>query len=285
MKKIKAKKSLSEKALLVVVSISQWSGRKIDKKATETANVAHKASQQAGRYHKALLPGAEELSNISALASQARTYFYEQTLPWMNDGSRIISGKNYLRFAGEMQKIKAEFESSVKAFVAAYPKLKAEAVQKLGELYDAEEYPEDISSKFSLEVSFLPLPDVKDFRTEISDAEKKAFIAKMKETELKATQECFNRLHTVVKNAAEKLKKPDAIFRDNLIENIKEMVSLLPMLNVSDSSQLEKIRKEVSELVGEIDVKEIRQDSKKRDVASKALSDIEAKMGAFMGRK
>lgn len=282
-KKIKSP-SLSDKALLVVVNISQWSGRKTDKKASETVSVTHKTSTIAGNYSKKLLPGSVELAMINEIAGRIRKYFHEQTLPWMSDGSRIIASQNYMNFVAGIRKLKADFESAVRDFEAAYPKLKADAVKSLGDLYDPEEYPEDIGSKFAIEVAYLPLPDVKDFRVSISEQERKNFEKKIREVELAAVGDCWERLHKVVKTAADKLANPGTIFRDSLIENIKDIVELLPMLNVTNDSDLEKSRKEVEKLVKEISLDTVREDLRERSNASKKLADIESKMSAFMGR-
>ena len=288
-KKIKTTKNkissggLADKALLISVNISQWTGRKVDKRATDTANTTHKAGDNAGKYHKKLLPGAAELEAVATIASQARKYFYEQTLPWMTDGSRIISGKNYLNFTTEMRRLKGLFDAAVNDLDAAYPRLRKDAAAALGDLYDAEEYPDDIKSKFKLEANFLPLPSIGDFRTEISDNEKRAFVEKMKEVEAAAMRDVWTRLHSVVKAAADKLSQPDAIFRDSLLENITEIVNLMPMLNVSDDSALEKERREVQSLVAGLSADTLRENQGERDKASKALADIESRMGAFMG--
>jgi hypothetical protein len=285
-KKIQPKsKSLSDKALLVSVNISQWAARKIDKKATLTANVAHKADDSAGNYHKKLLPHAAELEAIGTLVSQARKYFYEQTLPWMSDGSRIISSKNYFDFTAQMKKIKSDFDHAVGEFTVAYPKLQKAAESKLGELYDAGEYPhpDEIAEKFKIEVTYLPLPDVKDFRTEISAAEKKEFEKKIKEVETAAMKDCWERLYKVVKTAADRLSQPDAMFRESMISNIAEMVEILPKLNVTDDEDLEKARIEVEKTISGLSADDLRLNRTERERASKALADIEKSMGAFMG--
>lgn len=277
--------SLSTRALLVAVNISQWTGRRIDQKATNTANAAHKANSQAGAYHKRLLPGAAELELVSTIVGQARQYFYAQTLPWMTDGSRIISSKNYMKFTAEFRKIKTQFETAVKDFEAAYPRLQSEAKKSLGDLYDGAEYPsqKEISSKFAIEVNYLPLPDVKDFRVQVSEAEKRDFVKKMREVEAVAMRDCWNRLHGVVKAAAEKLQNPKAIFRDSLIENINEIVALLPSLNVGEDKALEDSRREVEALVSKLSTESLRENKDTRSKAAKSLSEIESKMGAYMG--
>ena len=76
----KLKAGLSQRALLVSVNVSQWAARKMDKRATETVNVAHRTSSLAGAYSKKLLPQALELETINTITSQTRKYYYEQTL-------------------------------------------------------------------------------------------------------------------------------------------------------------------------------------------------------------
>ncbi len=286
MAKKKLKSTLSTRAMLVSVKISQWTARKMDKRATETANSVHKADPRAGAYNKKMLPGAVELEEVATIATQARKFFYEQTLPWMTDGSRIISSQNYLPFAKEMQKFKAKYEQATKEFVTAYPRLQKEARQLLGDLYNDDEYPHksEIGDRFGLEIDYLPMPDVKDFRTDVTDKDRRDLEKKLQKVQQEAMRDLWTRLHGVVKNAADKLAEPKAIFRDSLLENIREMVSLLPKLNISDDAALEKARRELEKTVSNFEPDDLRTDAKERAKASKQLSDIEAKMGAFMGR-
>lgn len=279
--------SLSQRALLVHVNISQWTGRKTDKKATDTVIKAHKTDASAGSYTKRLLPGAKELEAVSTISTQIRKFFYENTLPWMSDGSRIISAKNHLKFSGEMRKLAAEFETAASDFEAAYPRLQNASQKILGNLYNAQEYPahQEIRGKFKCETNYLPLPDVSDFRVEVSESEKRAFVEKIKETESAAMRSVWERLHEVVKAAAEKLASPDAIFRDSLLANVSEMCSLLPALNISEDSKLEDARKELEKLVGVYSADSLRADKKQRKDAAKKLQDVTDKMGAFMGGK
>ncbi len=278
--------ALSQRALLVSVSLSQWTARRLSQEATETVSSAYNTDSSAGGYTKKLLPGATELQSVNVVGTQIRKYFYEQTLPWMSDGSRIISAKNHLKFATEFRKMKNEFETAVASFVSAYPSLQAKAQVTLGKLYNSAEYPDasEIGDKFKCEVNYLPLPDVKDFRVEVSEAEKRAFVEKMKQVETAASRDAWDRLHSVVKNAAEKLMKPDAIFRDSLLENVQDICNLLPSLNISEDPKLETARRDVEKLlngIGSADT--IRNDTTKRKDAAKALKNITDSMGAYMG--
>ena len=277
--------SLSNKALLVSINISQWTGRKLDKKATDSTNKAYKAKSNAGRYNKKLLPNAKELDLVQSVVGQTRQYFYKQTLPWMSDGSRILNSKNYMNFTTEIRKFTSDFQSSVDSFLANYPLLKQNAKNSLGDLYDESEYPtvEEMRNKFKIEINFLPLPNVSDFRIDISEAEKKMFINKMKEIENRAVKEVWSRLHTVVSSAISKLEETDPIFRNSLIGNIEEMISMLPRLNISEDQELDLKAQELKNILSKYSIESLRNSKSKRELAAKELKEIESKMSSFMG--
>lgn len=284
-KKTKNDSSLSHKALLVNISISQWSGRKVDKNATDSVMSKFEATKEAGKYHKKLLPKAHELEAISSVSSRVRKFFTSQTLPWFNDGTRILSGENYMDFTKEIKQFKNEFNDCVVSFERAYPQLQKQAQVKLGKLYNKEEYlhKDEIKDRFSINIDFMPLPDVKDFRTDISEDEIKEFERRVQEIQAKGLQECWTRLHDVVKIAVERLSNDKGTFRDSLIENITEVVDLLPKLNINGDKDLEASRKEIKAIVSKLEGPSLRKDAKARSEAKEKLAKVVSKMGAYMG--
>ena len=80
-------KLLTNRALLATINVSQWTGRKIDRKATDTVEVTHKTEKGVGNYTKKLLPSAKELEEIQRATTNIRLFFYKETLPWHADGS------------------------------------------------------------------------------------------------------------------------------------------------------------------------------------------------------
>lgn len=277
---------LSNKALLVSLNISQCVFRKLDKRATETVVQTHATEHAVGNYTKKLLPGAKELDNIQRIAGNIRVFFYEQTLPWCADGSRIISSKNFLDFTSAFHSKRVEFEQAVAEFINAYPTLKEQARAKLGDLFNPLDYPSELYLKnmFNCQVNFMPMPDVADFRVEITDQERDTFLKTMHTVESNALKECYQRMHDLVSKAALKLQEPDAIIRESLIGNIQDLCSLMPKLNVNDDADLEATRVEVENIVKGISVAEVREIGVKRNEAATALSNAMSKMNSFMNQ-
>lgn len=277
--------SLTKKALLANLRISQWTGRKYDKRANDTVETKHNTQGRVGNYTKKLLPGAETLENVRRLADSIRKFFYEQSLPWFSDGSRIVAAQNYLDFVNEFRTRKAEFDNAVSDFLAEYHSLKSEAHASLGDLYNDAEYPnyDYLKETFSCEITFLPIPDAGDFRVEILDSEKETFLKNMARVEQDAARECWERLYKVVNKAAERIADPKAILRDSLLENVHEICALLPKLNVTDDPDLESMRIAVKKTVNSISTDDCRKVTSVREDAARVLANITDKMGAFMG--
>lgn len=278
---------LSNRALLVYLSISQWTGRKLDRRAGSAVEGKFTTQKGVGNYHKKLLPNSKHLAAIHTKAGQIRNYFYDQTLPWLSDGARILSSQNYLEFVRKFNKMKSDYNRIVEEFLAEYPRLKVEAKVKLGELYDEFEYPSEsrLRHAFECEINIMPMPEVGDFRTEVLESEKQEFLKKMAQIENNATKECFERLQEVVDKASKTLAKPNAIFRDSLIKNISSICELLPKINITDDANLEKARQEVETIASTISPAICREDNEQRQIAAKKLAEIADRMGAFMGAR
>lgn len=275
---------LSNKALLISLNISQWIGRKLDKRATGKVEESFATKGAVGNYTKKLLPDAKELEAVKNISGEARKYFYDNSLPWLSDGARIISSKHFFEVNSELRKRKQKFESAVNEFLSAYESLRVDAQLKLGSLFNNADYPPShyLKDAFQFQVTVLPMPDVKDFRVEILDAEKDEFLARLKEVESAALKDCYRRLKEVVGNAASKLSNPKAVFRDSLIENISEICALLPKLDVNNDADLETTRKEVESIVSGLSAEVCRENQSERQKAASKLADIDSKMSALM---
>lgn len=276
---------LSQKAVLISLTISLWTGRKLDKRATESVETTFSTNRGVGNFTKKLLPDSKELDLIKSIANESRQFLYEQTSPWLNDGSRILSSKNIFDFGNAIRQRKAKFEAAVSDFLSVYSLQRADAQTKLGSLFRADDYPhvESLKDAFTFKTLILPMPEVTDFRVEVLDSEKDALLESLREVQNRALQDCYDRLKAVVSKAAETLNSPKAIFRDSLIENISEICQLLPKLNVNDDAALETTRLEVESIVSKISPETLRENKDERQAAADKLREINAKLGAFMG--
>lgn len=281
--------NLNDRALLVQLSISQWTARKYDKKATRQVADANGTTMDAGRYNKALLPMNDLLDNIHKKTTYIRQKFYDNTLPWGIEGTMMLPTANYLNFMSDFRKERGEWNVLVDTFVQNYDGLVSSAQRILGSLYDPADYPSsvDIRQKFHMDMAVFPVPST-DFRVSIGSDEltriRQDVERRVQEAQSKAMTEVWQRLHDRVKHMAEKLADPKAIFRDSMIENAREICALLPRLNFSDDPNLEAMRQQVeASLLRHPDA--LRNDPDlRRDTAAEAKKIMDA-MSVFMGAK
>ena len=278
--------NLSDRALLVQLSISQWTARKYDKKVTQDVASSHGVSTSAGRYNKVLLPMNDLLDRVHKKSTLIRTKFYENTLPWGIEGTMMLPSANYLKFVTEFRKEKGEWQCLVDDFERHYPQLKLDAQRLLNGMYNDADYPSenDIGRKFKMDMAIFPVPAT-DFRVSIASDEltriQQDVEARVKDAQQQAMQEVWNRLYERVKNMAEKLADPKAIFRDTLVDNLRDQCDMLTRLNFTDDPNLEALRSEVeANLLKHPDA--LRNDPDlRRDKAAEAKA-IMDKMSVFM---
>ena len=279
---------LSDKALLVQLNISQWTARKYDKRATEQVAQQNGSASQAGRYNKSLLPMNDALNNIHQKSTLIRKKFYTNTLPWGIEGTMMLPSANYLNFMTEFRNEKADWQSLVDTFYHEYPRLHADAQRFLGNLYNQADYPElhDIQRKFNMDMAVFPVPS-NDFRVSIGDAEleriQQDVEARVENSAQQAMKEAWQRLYDRVKHMAEKLADPKAVFRDTLVENTKEVCSILSRLNFADDPDLETMRQQVEGSLANNHPESLRNDPDLRKNKAEEARAIMDKMGAFMG--
>lgn len=279
---------LSDRALLVSLTVSQWTARKLDKSATRQVNQLNYASDTAGRYNKSLLPANDLLGDVHKLTSFLRHEFLRNTLPWGIDGTRILPSANYLSFMADFRKAKADWEYLVSQFVQGYPSLQQDAQRFLGNLYDPGDYPEPsaIEQKFKMDMLVLPVPS-DDFRVSLGDAEVSRLQAEMQERydsiAKNAMADVWNRLYERVKLIADRCSDPKGRIHDSMLDNARELCDLLPRLNLTDDPNLEAMRQAVEAQLVSVPTDAIRADLTVRKSTAATAEGIMAKMDAFMG--
>lgn len=290
-----ATSAISRKAMLAGVTIKQWSGRKLDRKVTDDTNRDHGAAADAGRYNKALL-SRDALAKIVAVANRARAEHYSRTLPWADNGARILSSVAYLEFGKVMRELRQEFEAAVSEFLAGYPDYVEAAKARLNGMFDAADYPpaDEIRRRFGFDVSIFPMPDAADFRVDVADAEADRIRADIQARTDQAIRDAmadvFTRISLTVGNMAEKLAasretakgEAAAIFRDSLVENVRELVALLPGLNITGDAMLASLADRMARDLCRHDAEALREDAGARQDVAKAAAAILADVSEYM---
>jgi hypothetical protein len=237
---------ITERAMLAAVHISIWTAVKHDRKISRDVADQHGAHQGAGRYNKQLLRGADKLDELRTLAGQVRQYFYKITLPWSDEGFRLLPSNLYFDLMARMREFETGFEQGVESFLRVYPQYIEQVRPKLNGLFRQEDYPdvEKLRKKFGVKLEVLPIPSGADFRVQMS-AEEQARVAReidanVRQFLTRGTEDLWKRLREVVSHMVDRLNEPESRFHSTLVTNVFDLVELLPRLNVNGDRELDR---------------------------------------------
>jgi hypothetical protein len=301
----KEETSLSSKAMLCTLSISAWSGYKFDRDASEEIAEIHGADKDSGRFNKRLVP-RKELEEITKIIGRARRNHEFVTLPWSDNGYRVLPAAAYMDHTNTMRLDAGEFKAAVARLADRFEALVTNQ-SRLGTLFKVEDYPgmrdeggklrfvvpAELSARFSFETKVLPLPDADDFRVSIGDHDReriKRQIADSIQASLRVgTRELWQRLYTVVSHMSGRMTEYNAAadgskprLYDSMITNIVEIVDVLPKLNIAGDTELDRMASEIRKSLV-VDPQELRKSESIRSDTAKAAIDIAQRMAAYMG--
>ena len=270
-------------AMLVEFNASVWTARKLDKSTTdEVVQSKNAGAKDAARVNKHLLAGRTELDVIQQAVGRARQFVYDNTAPWSDSGLRLLPTINFMKFTERMNDFEEEMETLVKSFVAIYPTLITAQALALGDMFKRDDYPtaNEIMTKFSFRVNYMPVPSSGDFRVDVGNqaqAELKARLESLTQERIdSAMADVRERLSTHLKRMSDRLttdyvngEAKQRRFHDTLVDGALELCDLTKSLNVTNDVTLEEARKQLEQLlvgVSPADLRKneaIRQDVKK----------------------
>lgn len=279
--------SIATKSMVINLQIGIWQGYRLDKEASAKVTRDADASSDAARVNKHLVP-KESLKAVVTASGAVRTHFYAKTLPWQDNGNRLLTRAMFRDFIEEHERLKAEFQKAVDNFLEVeYPKARDQAEFRMGALFDPNDYPsaQQLKHRFYVSTDIDAVTEAGDFRVTLDDEHattvRSAMEQAMQDRIGRAMQDIWSRLSDVVGHFATKMAG-DSVFRNSTIGNIEELVALIPNLNVLDDPVLNQMAEEIKLKLAGLDPNEVRKDKEVRSQAAKDAEAIMAKMSGFM---
>ena len=279
--------SIASSAMLVELNISTWTARKLDKKVSAEVDLAKGTKTSAVNVNKNLLAGTGFLDTITKYAANARAWHLSQTLPWSDNGLRLLPVSNFINYKEQLGVLETNYNSLVDKFLVAYPNLVSAAAFQLGDLFNRDEYPEadKIAKKFKFGYNFLPVPTANDFRVDIGEEAKQEIIASCQtaydDRLNSAMKDAWGRLHEHLLRMSDRLSDTEdgknKIFRDSLLENAVELVDLLKHFNLTNDPTMEQARLDLANAIQNHSADDLREVYSCRHAVKSKVDDILSK--------
>ncbi len=279
--------NLSSSAILIDFSVSQWTGRKLDKRASEEVEVSNSASLGVANVHKRIMGKCSELDAIHKFVGNLRNSHYSMTLPWSDQGLRIVTTMGLEKYTKAMTEKQQQFEKLVDKFMRVYATRIGEAETTLGNLFERDDYPslEMMQSKFGWRLNFIPIQESGDFRVDIGNEQ--AEVLKEQYTKYYDTQytnamkDLWDRLYKPLSRMSERLDYPEdadrdtkKVFTKTLVSNVTEVLDLLKAFNVNDDRDMEMAHKKLRHALNGITPEALREDDHLRLDTKRSVDEV-----------
>jgi hypothetical protein len=302
--------SIASSAMIGSLNISVWEARKLDRN-TQAEVLANKGakSRRAATVSKHLFSECPSLEAIKTLRGEARVWFNNATLPWDDNGGRLITTAQYVRVMDQATRYEQRFDALIAAFLGVYQTEISKQAFEMGSLFDRSEYPppNEVRGKFRFGLFVSPVPLAGDFRVDIGNeaaAQLKAQYEKAMEQRVAgAVSDTWQRIKTQVEWVHERMTAvlehdPDAVeeipavdengvvvrvdikkkrrpkLYDSMLEQGLELCQLLRDLNVTNDPRLEQARQDLEAALTRVDLDSLKESTELQRATKTAMQDI-----------
>jgi len=284
--------SQNQRLMIARLILHSWYPRRYDKKASkQIAELNGAASaEEVGRFNKILV----ELASIQPLQSRIsklRSDHYRFTAPWTDKGERVLPVELYFEYTEMVRDSIREISDLADDFAFnEYAKQRGIAVTRLGSLFNSDDYPAEIRTRFGVEYKFEPLPNPEDVRVwgigqQAAEQIELELRSTIEETMQESQQHVVDQVLTRCTEFVEKVKRYDegATNRlyDSALENLRDVTALvLKGLNITGDAQLYRAAEMLNDQIAGLQTSELKEEASLR--VSKR-HEVEATMKRFAG--
>lgn len=255
---------IHEIAELTVLKTGAFGGDRRHKEATrklqeDEGSKAGKVSVELFKDHHV----ATLRKNLASIHAGARKDNEKYSLPG-EAGFRIVPVELKHDHTKALALRAQEHKDTVEAIMAEYDDLVATAPTRLGGLWKPQFFPdkECAMADFVFDVNYLPIP---------SNNRWDGWVDGLAEESIRDVKD---RIQLVLVRMVDKLKDPDAIFRDTLVTNIREVCKIAGDLNIYDDQSVSEVIDRCKAEFGAMDPQLLRENRASRDKAAETAASI-----------
>jgi len=258
--------SIASSAMTVELSMSIWTARKKDHKASDDVASMKSADKGVANVTKNLLGNCDELTALQKFAGNLRNLHYSMTMPWSDNGQRLVTTMQYFKYNEVMTEMIDEGWRMVDDFLNVYEWKVMDAQAKLGAMFNRDEYPtrDAIRDKFAFRLSYEQLPDggnTGDWRLDLPHEAMQTLRTNYTDTfNLKikgAMDDVWTRLHTNLTRLVRQLDvdeegKGNRLY-DTVFDQALSLTEMLGTCNVTGDTQMEAMKRQLEQALHQAD--------------------------------
>jgi len=263
--------TIFEKGCLVHLAVSSWTG--LAKVSTSDIEVhADKNLIKASKF----LVDKENLKPIEQVRNDARNYLYSKSLPFPIPGVAFVPKESIPEVNGKLLEFQERFDQEVSAFTDHYNEFIEVARDGLRELFNTDDYPEDITEKFSFQWLFLTVGEANPntLAPEIYAQEQEKFVHTIESFTANVITLLRTKFGDMINNLTMRLKEGKR-FKEASISNLKDFMDEFRNLNVTDDAELALLIDKTQRALGGVTGEALRSDEELKGVMTENLEAIQ----------
>jgi hypothetical protein len=226
---------------------------------------------------------------VTGVRGKVSAYWRSVTLPFPEPGIRLIRQHEVDGFNQQMAGHRAELEAAVLRLDEHYAELKAAARQRLGDLFNANDYPLSLHGLFAVDWDY-PNVEPPNYLMRLNPAiyeQERARVAARFEEAVQLTEQAFiGEFAKLIEHITERLSDNGdgerKIFRDTAVTNLTEFFNRFRQLNVRSNEQLDALVHQAQRVVQGTDPQALRDsDGLRRQIATQ-LSGVQAALDGML---
>jgi hypothetical protein len=226
---------------------------------------------------------------VTAIKGRCLSYWRAVSLPYPEPGIRLIRQQGINEFDNQMAAFREELREAVDDLDGRYTELRSAARQRLGELFDASDYPVSLIGLFGIEheyPSVEPPSYLRQLNPELYEQECQRMQARFDEAVQLAEAAFTEEVAKLVEHLSERLNGESdgkaKVFRDTAVTNLTEFFERFRSLNVRSNEQLDDLVQRAHNVLQGVEPQQLRDNSSLRQRLVTQLASVQSSLDGLM---
>ena len=226
---------------------------------------------------------------VTAIKGRCLSYWRAVSLPYPEPGIRLIRQQGINEFDNQMAAFREELREAVDELDRRYTELRSAARRRLGDLFDASDYPVSLIGLFGIEheyPSVEPPSYLRQLNPELYEQECQRMQARFDEAVQLAEAAFTEEIVKLVEHLSERLNGESdgkaKVFRDTAVTNLTEFFERFRSLNVRSNEQLDDLVQRAQNVLHGVEPQQLRDNSSLRQRLVTQLASVQSSLDGLM---
>ena len=220
---------------------------------------------------------------VTAIRGQTVAYWKGASLPFPEPGIRLIRQDAISDFDQQIAAFRDELDAAVFELDRHYDELRNAARNRLGDLFNPDDYPPTLIGMFAIEhdyPSVEPPNYLQQLNPELYEQECQRVQSRFDEAVQLAEQAFLSELTQMVEHLTERLSgqqdgKPK-VFRDTAVTNLTEFFDRFRSLNIRSNEQLDELVENAQRVITGVDPQQLRNSQALREQVASQMTVVQS---------